>query len=44
MVDIEHARTESRNGCHPGVRTLAKNALPTLQLHLRLATLAQKTT
>lgn len=44
VVDIEHARTESRNGCHPGVRTLAKNALPTLQLHLRLATLAQKTT
>src|SRR3954452_99558 len=43
VVDIEHAQMEARSGCHPGVRTLAKNTLPTLRMHLRLATLAQRT-
>jgi putative membrane protein len=40
-VDIQDATEEARSGCKPQVRALARRSLPTLRMHLRLATEAQ---
>jgi putative membrane protein len=40
-VDIQNARDEAQNGCHPQVRAFARQSLPMLQSHLKLAVAAQ---
>lgn len=41
VVDIRAARNETQNGCDPTVRSMARDELPYLRLHLRLASSAQ---